>query len=66
MKKLKWAGNGQTTVNSRDSELGPELAMSPATGTAPPGQLPNFCPACPQPDINLPLDWKNNPNRCVS
>ncbi|KAF8816391.1 hypothetical protein BYT27DRAFT_7221433 [Phlegmacium glaucopus] len=24
--------------------------------------LSNFCPACPQPDINLPADWTDGPN----
>ncbi|KAF8798363.1 hypothetical protein BYT27DRAFT_7264931 [Phlegmacium glaucopus] len=39
MKKLKWAGFGHTTVD-------------PTAPVA--GQLSNFCPACPQPEINLP------------
>ena len=25
-----------------------------------PGQLSYFCPACPQPDINLPPDWEED------
>ena len=50
MKKLKWSGFGHTTADP----------MSPATG-----QLANFCPACPQPDVNLPADWKDDPNRWV-
>ena len=28
-----------------------------------PGQLSNYCPACPQPDINVPEDWKDDLNR---
>ena len=31
-----------------------------------PGSLAIFCPACPQPGINLPEDWKNDERRCVS
>ncbi|KII83158.1 hypothetical protein PLICRDRAFT_119732, partial [Plicaturopsis crispa FD-325 SS-3] len=32
------------------------------TGKTPgPGDLMLFCPACPQPGINLPTDWKANP-----
>ncbi|EGO30560.1 hypothetical protein SERLADRAFT_364516 [Serpula lacrymans var. lacrymans S7.9] len=27
------------------------------------GSLALFCPACPQPDINVSLDWKQNPLR---
>jgi hypothetical protein len=48
MKKLKWAGYGHKT---RDPN-------SPNSG-----ELANFCPACPQPGINLPLNWKDDPNR---
>ena len=28
-----------------------------------PGDLTIFCPVCPQPDINLPQGWKNDPRR---
>ena len=28
-----------------------------------PGGLALFCPACPQPDINLPVDWQEDQNR---
>lgn len=28
----------------------------------PPGGLALFCPACPQPGVNLPDGWKNDPN----
>jgi hypothetical protein len=48
MKKLKWAGFGHKAKD----------AMTPSAGT-----LAIFCPACPQPDINLPADWKYDPNR---
>ena len=48
MKKLKWAGFGHKTAD-------------PTTPAA--GELSIFCPACPQPDINLPEDWKTDPNR---
>ena len=27
------------------------------------GDLVDFCPACPQPDVNLPDDWKEDPER---
>jgi hypothetical protein len=30
--------------------------------TSSPGDLTIFCPSCPQPGINLPLDWKRLPN----
>jgi len=29
------------------------------------GELANFCPACPQPGINLPAGWKSDPNTFV-
>jgi hypothetical protein len=32
--------------------------MSPAAG-----ELTVFCPACPQPSINLPADWKHDANK---
>ncbi|KAF8219450.1 hypothetical protein L208DRAFT_1339995, partial [Tricholoma matsutake] len=50
MKRLKWAGYGH---NQRDP-LNPE-----------PGSLANFCPACPQVGINIPENWKDDPNRFV-
>lgn len=27
------------------------------------GKLASFCPTCPQPGINLPEDWKDEPKR---
>jgi hypothetical protein len=47
MKKLKWAGYGHKTGDPN----------SPNSG-----ELANFCPACLQPGINLPLNWKDDPN----
>lgn len=49
MKKLKWAGFAQ-------------LAGSKAAD-AKPGELTNFCPACPQVGINVEADWKNDVRR---
>ena len=48
MKKLKWAGYGHRSVDPN----------SPKSG-----DLANFCPACPQPGINLASNWKDDPNR---
>jgi CxC2 like cysteine cluster associated with KDZ transposases len=48
MKKLKWAGYGH---NKQDPQ------------NPPPGALVNFCPACPQPGVNLPDNWKDDANR---
>ena len=28
-----------------------------------PGSLAIFCPACPQPGVNLPPEWVNDPKR---
>jgi hypothetical protein len=50
MKKLKWAGAGH---------------QSEPIGDPGPGELANFCPACPQPGINLPDDWTNDCQRYV-
>lgn len=30
-----------------------------------PGALAVFCPACPQPEINLPNDWESDKRRWV-
>jgi len=56
LKKLKWAGYGH---KSRDLNQSENLQEPISSG------LGNFCPACPQPGINLPLDWKNDPNRYI-
>lgn len=50
LKKLKWAGFGH---NGRHH------------GSVRPGELANFCPACPQPNVNLPDDWKADTDRSV-
>jgi CxC2 like cysteine cluster associated with KDZ transposases len=50
LKKKKWAGHGHRSGNF--------------TETAP-AELATFCPACPQPGINLPPNWKDDQNRCV-
>lgn len=40
----------------------------PFDGETPPkpGSLALFCPACPQPGVNLPDDWKSDPQQYVS
>jgi hypothetical protein len=30
-----------------------------------PGSLAMFCPTCPQPGINLPEDWEEDPEESV-
>lgn len=50
VKKLRWAGYAQR-------------AGQPITPK--PGELGNFCPACPQVGVNLPENWKDDPNRWV-
>lgn len=48
LKQLKWAGYGSTQADI----------------TRPtPGELTLFCPACPQPHINLPSDWEKDKNK---
>ncbi|KAF9471221.1 hypothetical protein BDN70DRAFT_820283 [Pholiota conissans] len=49
-KHVKWAGFAHT----RDDTAAPS-----------PGQLTLFCPACPQPNINLPKDWMEDTNQNV-
>jgi hypothetical protein len=51
MKKLKWAGFGHKVLDH----------MDPA-----PGSLANFCPACPQPGINLPENWLDDQQRYLT
>lgn len=48
MKKLKWSGFGHHKRPVDDVKE---------------GELANYCPACPQPGINIPADWKGDPNR---
>ena len=48
MKKLKWSGFGHNNRRVDDVQDG-ELAI--------------YCPSCPQPNINIPADWKDDPNR---
>ena len=48
MKKLKWAGFGHDKKDSMN--VGP-------------GEFVNYCPACPQPVINLPNNWKSDTNK---
>ena len=50
MKKLKWAGYAGSTKSVKEVESG-ELAI--------------FCPACPQPGINLPDNWRDDKARQV-
>lgn len=48
LKKLKWAGFGHKDCALMDSS---------------PGELAIFCPACPQPGINLPRNWQDDVNQ---
>ncbi|KAH9481966.1 hypothetical protein JR316_0006496 [Psilocybe cubensis] len=50
-KKLKWAGYA--------GHNGKKVAEVEK------GELANYCPACPQPGINLPNGWENDPNKFV-
>jgi hypothetical protein len=51
IKKLKWSGFG----HQKEDPTTPKY-----------GELANFCLACPQPGINLPLNWKDDTNRYPS
>jgi CxC2 like cysteine cluster associated with KDZ transposases len=48
MKKLKWAGYA---------------GSSKTVQAVKPGELATYCPACPQPGINIPNNWKDDPTR---
>jgi hypothetical protein len=48
MKKLKWAGFGHKSQEMIEPRA---------------GELANFCPACPQPGINIADDWMAGPKR---
>lgn len=48
LKRLKWNGFGHNWHNPMDVQ---------------PGELAIYCPACPQPGINLPENWKEDPDR---
>jgi CxC2 like cysteine cluster associated with KDZ transposases len=50
MKKLKWAGFGHHSRGHAEVD---------------PGSLAIFCPACPQPGVNLPEQWELDPRRWV-
>lgn len=50
MKRLKWAGYGDGHSKAADIT---------------PGELTIFCPACPQPNINIPENWKEDSARYV-
>jgi hypothetical protein len=50
VKKLRWAGYAQRVGQP----------ITPA-----PGELGNFCPACPQIGINVAANWLTDPNRWV-
>jgi hypothetical protein len=48
LKKIKWGGYAHTLADVNSPK---------------PGELTLFCPACPQPGVNLREDWKDDPNR---
>jgi hypothetical protein len=48
MKRQKWAGYGHKTADPMKPE---------------PGELVQFCPACPQDGINIPINWRNDTRR---
>jgi len=50
VKKLRWAGYAQ--------RVGQPITPNP-------GQLGNYCPACPQIGINVAANWLSDPNRWV-
>ena len=51
MKKLKWAGYTSSSKMVHEVQ---------------PGELAIYCLACPQPGINIPENWREDPARHVS
>ena len=49
IKKRKWAGHGHDQGRTETTA----------------GELAVFCPACPQPGINVSLNWMDDPNKWV-
>jgi hypothetical protein len=47
MKRLKWAGFGLDTNSGMPAN----------------GKLSVFCPACPQPGINVEDEWQDGPDK---
>ena len=54
---------GIHTFQIHFTELNAGLELTSASPK--PGELGNFCPACPQVGIHLPEDWTADPNRWV-
>ena len=48
-------------LNRKRFGFGHDLDREPGKG-----DLALFCPACPQPGINLPDDWKSHSDKYVS
>lgn len=58
LKLWKQAGWGHTPPKEDSAPSG--LSMpTPTNGS---GSLATFCSTCPQPGINLPDNWQNDPN----
>jgi hypothetical protein len=54
MKLWKWAGWGHNPP-----------VLTPDTPHGGPAKLATFCSTCPQPGINLPDNWQEDPNKRV-
>jgi hypothetical protein len=57
------AGPSRSTAD-RPKDTSPTGYRSLPNSTAD-GSLAIFCPACPQPGINLPSDWKDSPQQWI-
>ena len=47
-------------LNRKRFGFGHDLDSNPGAS-----DLALFCPACPQPGVNLPDNWKSQPEQCV-
>lgn len=57
LKLRKWAGWGH---GSSVNDSVPRVALFSPEG---PGSLATFCSTCPQPNVNLPDNWREDPNQ---
>ena len=78
--KMHGRGHDMPDGHRSNADAGPEIqdpagmdidGLEPTEGIPPGaeddirGKLASFCPACPQPGINLPADWKDDPQRYI-
>lgn len=61
LKRMKWAGYGHSSLEPSHDNITEPSRPDPMDPS--PGELAIFCPACPQPGINIPSNWKDDEER---